>query len=211
MVTSFFMQHKRALPSLLAVFLAGVFLACTARAFDAGSLDTAFTSSVDGTVNAAVVQPDGKIIVGGAFANVNGVAHANLARLNADGSLDASYAATTVGSINTMVLQPGGQLIIGGTFTTVNGVAAGLLARLNTDGTLDTSFVGSTAEPASGSQINRLVCQSDGKILVVSEFVQIAYTPRGGTDYIPTYTFGRLNADGSADASFTSQQSVPYP
>ncbi len=38
-----------------------------------------------GGKNAFAVQPDGKVLVGGFFTSVNGLARTNLARLNADG------------------------------------------------------------------------------------------------------------------------------
>src|ERR1044071_8576979 len=42
-------------------------------------------------INAIVILPDDKILVGGAFGSVNGTLRTNLARLNADGSLDAPF------------------------------------------------------------------------------------------------------------------------
>ena len=41
-------------------------------------------------VCATAVQPDGKIIIGGAFTTYNGVSRNNIARLNANGSLDSA-------------------------------------------------------------------------------------------------------------------------
>jgi uncharacterized delta-60 repeat protein len=60
-----------------------------------GSLDTAFSTShgsgADNTVRAVAVQPDGRVVIGGDFTHVDGVARNYLARLNADGSLDTSF------------------------------------------------------------------------------------------------------------------------
>src|ERR1044071_2405587 len=44
-----------------------------------------------GDVFTMVRQDDGKVIIGGDFASVNGVPRANLARLNVDGSVDLSW------------------------------------------------------------------------------------------------------------------------
>jgi hypothetical protein len=44
-----------------------------------------------GRVNAIVVQPDGKMIVGGRFTAVNDVPRNNLARLNPNGSVDLTW------------------------------------------------------------------------------------------------------------------------
>ena len=38
-----------------------------------------------------VIQPDGKILVGGSFTSYNGVPSPRLIRLNADGSRDTSF------------------------------------------------------------------------------------------------------------------------
>ena len=53
------------------------------------SFDPGF--GVNGTVNAVVVQPDGKVIIGGEFTTVKGLARTNIARLNADGSGDPTF------------------------------------------------------------------------------------------------------------------------
>ena len=58
-----------------------------------GTLDTSFDppGGADGIVWALVVQPDGKIVVGGNFTTLGGVATSYLQRLNADGTPDASF------------------------------------------------------------------------------------------------------------------------
>ena len=66
-----------------------------ARVNSDGSLDSAFSisqgSGADAAVRAVAVQPDGRVVIGGDFTHVDGVARNYLARLNADGSLDASF------------------------------------------------------------------------------------------------------------------------
>ncbi len=68
----------------------------------------------DAPVRAIVVQPDGKIVIGGSFLNVNGVGRGGVARLNADGSLDAGFMADGVGAdavVLAMALQPDGRIV----------------------------------------------------------------------------------------------------
>jgi len=55
-----------------------------------------FTNGANSNVYSLAAQADGKILVGGAFANLGGQARANLGRLNADGSLDADGAAGSI-------------------------------------------------------------------------------------------------------------------
>lgn len=59
-----------------------------------GTLDTTFkpgTTVNIGYVSAMAVQPDGKVLVGGAFFSSSGTAPGNLARLNPDGTVDKSF------------------------------------------------------------------------------------------------------------------------
>ncbi len=157
-------------------------------------IDIGFALGANATVNTTVLQPDGKIIVGGGFTTYNGTACNYIARLNSDGSLDAAFTPGTGpnAAIHTAALQPDGKIIIGGFFTTYNGITRNYIARLNSDGSLDASF-----NPGSGA--NNLVIttsiQPDGKIII------------GG--YFTTYNglarsrIARLNSDGSLDAAFT--------
>ena len=74
------------------------FIAVTfyATALHAGTpLDGTFNASLNGSVSSIALQSDGKIIIGGGFTTVNGVAKSYIARLNADGSIDDSFAPTT--------------------------------------------------------------------------------------------------------------------
>src|SRR5713226_1657173 len=73
-----------------------------------GSLDTSFNpgSGTDfNSVSVLALQTDGKIVIGGLFASVNGTAHESIARLNTNGSLDTSF--------NTQATRGGGA---GGAF-----------------------------------------------------------------------------------------------
>ncbi|WP_198973221.1 delta-60 repeat domain-containing protein, partial [Xylophilus sp. ASV27] len=56
-----------------------------------GSLDTGFNPGANSTVYSLAVQPDGKVLVGGAFNQLGGQRRNGLARLNADGSLDTGF------------------------------------------------------------------------------------------------------------------------
>ena len=81
----------------------------------------------------------GKVLIGGAFTNINNFAVGGIARLNGDGTIDTNFdvnlnAGNTVRAI---AIQTDGRVVFGGDFTNVNGVALNYLARLNPDGTLD--------------------------------------------------------------------------
>ena len=105
-----------------------------------GSVDSSFIPATgSGTViyssdgnTSIVVQPDGKILIGGSFTSVNGTNRNHIARLNADGSLDSSFNPGTGanGIVRSLALQPDGKVLVGGDFTTVNGVVRPHVARL---------------------------------------------------------------------------------
>lgn len=56
-----------------------------------GDLDPTFTAEVNGSVESAVLEPSGKILIGGNFTRVNGSDRNYIARLNSDGSLDTTF------------------------------------------------------------------------------------------------------------------------
>lgn len=135
-----------------------------------GSLDNGFNTldGADANVRAITLQPDGRILIAGGFANYSGVLVNGFARLNADGTLDSGFnTGVESGAVNCSVVQPDGKIIIGGTLTTYDGAPIARIARLNVDGSLDGSF-----DPGDGANalINTMVMQGDGRILIGGGF-----------------------------------------
>jgi beta-propeller uncharacterized protein DUF5122 len=79
---------------LLAMAMPLLFLLLTAAVRGQSALD-GFDPNANGAVLVVVAQPDGKILVGGSFTTVLGVARNNIARLNPDGTLDRQLPDTT--------------------------------------------------------------------------------------------------------------------
>jgi uncharacterized delta-60 repeat protein len=77
-----------------------------------GSMDSSFSSSqgsgADDIVRAVVVQGDGKVVIGGDFTHVDGVARNHVARLNTDGSVDTTFdpGATLNGPVYALAVPP---------------------------------------------------------------------------------------------------------
>lgn len=171
-----------------------------------GTPDPSFVTGNGNDFDKAVydiaVQPDGKILLGGAFTNFRGVTQNYLTRLNPDGKKDTSFDAGTLYdkaiNVSNIVLQPDGRILISGLFSPTAGDYKNYLVRLNPDGTKDTSFnqaVGIDNERTGyGIGIRSVVLQNDGKILVGGEFD----TFQG----IPQNRLTRLNPDGTVDTSF---------
>ena len=165
----------------------------------AAFVDGAFNPVVDGSssfVAQTVIQPDGKIIIGGLFPSVGGVTRNNIARLNADGTLDSTFNPGTgaSGTVQSLAVQADGKILVGGNFATFNGTASARLARLNADGSFDTTF---TVGTGAASDVNAIVPLSDGKILIGGAFV--TYNGTTGVN-----RFARLNANGTLDTTFTT-------
>lgn len=85
-------------------------------------------------------QPDGRILLVGEFALVNGQTARNLARLRNDGTVDQTFPAGTDGVVNAVAAQLDGKILLGGFFQRVNGFTRVYVARLLEDGLLDSSY-----------------------------------------------------------------------
>jgi uncharacterized delta-60 repeat protein len=161
--------------------------------------DPTFNATTNGAVHAIAVQADGKVIVGGAFTQVNAVTHGRLARLNADGSLDATFTTgVTAGSnVYALAVLPDGHILVGGDFSQLAGIPKARIARLMPDGSVDSTFTTTVANdlaPAFG-QIDVILVQPDGKILIGGgAFNLVNGVARSG--------LARLNADGTLDGAF---------
>ena len=101
---------------------------CLTRIQADGHLDTTFNNGGSGFNSAAtsiILQPDGKMIVGGVFTTYNGVTcPARLVRINTDGSLDRTFngGSGTRGfnsgaNPSNLNLLNNGKIIVGGGFT----------------------------------------------------------------------------------------------
>ncbi len=170
-----------------------------ARLDAAGNLDGSFDTGVgfDGEVDAIALQADGKIVVGGFFYFMNGVARNRIARLNTDGSLDTSFDPGTGfdgNRVYALAIQPDGKIIVGGEFENCQGTAISRIARLNTNGSLDLTF--SPGPGITDGRVQAVAIQPDGKVVVGGYF----FTFNG----LPRYSLLRLNTNGSLDVSFNT-------
>jgi len=162
-----------------------------------GTVDTTFIPGIgaNGAVHAIVVQPDGKIIIGGSFLSYNGVSQYFVTRLNANGSIDTAFHIGTGFNqgVSSISLQSDGKIILGGQFTTYNGITVNNVVRLNTNGLHDPTF---NVGPQSLVNVTKTSIQSDGKILIAGHFGYV-------NSFTRTY-IARLNSDGTVDNTFTT-------
>lgn len=104
-----------------------------------GTLDNTFDpgAGFNGAVLSTSLQPDGKIIVGGAFTEFDGTPRNYIARLNADGTLDNTFDPgagfsfnTFPGTVFTTDVQTDGKIIAGGVFNNFDGTEQNRITRL---------------------------------------------------------------------------------
>jgi uncharacterized delta-60 repeat protein len=160
------------------------------------------------------LQPDGKIIAGGAAWNGTNFDFA-LARYNTDGSLDMSYGnngkvITAIGpkndKIRTLKIQSDWSVVVGGIAN--NGSNNDFaLARYTPNGTLDSTFGvnGTVLTPMSAGGNDMafsLAIQSDWSIVVGG----VAYN---GTDF--DFAMARYKTNGTLDSTFGTNGKVITP
>jgi uncharacterized delta-60 repeat protein len=162
-----------------------------------GTRDTTFNPGASGAshgasggVQALVVQPDGKIVVGGVFTMLAGQSRTNLGRLNPDGTIDPGFDPAPDGPwVDSLALQPDGKILVSGWFTRLAGQSCVCFGRLNPDGSLDATFSARAAD-----EVHSMAIQTDGKILVGGVF--------GVLNGVTRNNIGRYNTDGTLDTSF---------
>ena len=189
-----------------------VILFSLSSVYATGVLDPTFgtngvvTTSIGNSAGttAAVLQPDGKIVVLGYVELSNTDVDPLIVRYNSDGSLDTSFGE---GGIVRAPISPGrdyffaaalqtdGKIIAVGRTTPLDYSTENFLAlRYNQNGTLDSSFGTNGVVIMNRGSSNSVAVQADGKIVVAA----------GSSVF-------RLNAaDGSVDTSFADNGFLSY-
>jgi uncharacterized delta-60 repeat protein len=139
-----------------------------------------FDPNPNGAVRVIVVQPDGKILIGGDFTTLapNGgatVSRNYIARLNPDGTLDAAFNPSADGSVLSFAVLADGKVVAGGDFTNIGGQPRRHLARLDGTTGLADSF-----DPGPNGRVRTIAVQADGKILAGGDFGMVAGVERIG-------------------------------
>lgn len=184
-----------------AVFLTLLFLSGAPVIVQAQTADNLNANIVGVVVQVTVVQPDGKILIGGEFNSVLGVARNNIARLNVDGTLDLDFnpnasGAVSNGAVLSIAVQADGKVLAGGYFTNIGGQTRNRIARLDAvTGAADATFNLNATSPAiDATAVLSIKAQSDGKILVGGVFTNIGGQTRNN--------IARFNSDGTLDTTF---------
>jgi len=176
-----------------------------------GGFDASFNigTGPNSFVNAVTVQPDGRILVGGAFTQFNGSPARYIVRLNPNGSRDAFFegsgacpnACVLVNFVQQIIIQNDSKILIAtpGVNNIQNTSLSGTVERFHPDGTKDTSFNALPLGTVANLQLGptRMALQPDGTILA---------TPgrwlTSGDTAMPYAYLRRLSATGSLDLSY---------
>jgi len=173
-----------------------------------GTPDSGFDLGLwmDDAVNTVVVQPDGRILFGGAFQIVDGYARRSAARLEANGFLDAGFdacVASSSGSGTTALalLSDGKILMSGGNFAFSTGAYRVGIARLNPNGDLDTSYAPQQGINF-GSVAFTLARRANGTALLGGNFSAYNGTSRGGLVQLTTNGYPEAGFEPGAGINF---------
>src|SRR5271165_685951 len=201
-----------------------------------GSVDLTFTPNPSGgQVFAIAFQSDGKMLVGGEFTAIGGLARGYVARLSSTGKADTSgFDPEANGAVYALAIQSDGKVVMGGSFTAV-------IPQTGTSGgtpTTTTNQYGQTITlPAAGrnatqpiyinhlarintdgtldgtffpdpsATVQALAVQADGRLLVGGAMTSFAQNGN------PTGTIrnfiGRVGTDGSLDGGFDPDANAP--
>lgn len=166
------------------------------RALPDGTVDSAFTqTTIAGSTRAIRTQPDGKVVLFGAFIGVGGSGMQYLARLNADGTRDTTFYYNLNGQPaiafggNQMVMLDTGFIIVG-SFSAIEGTTQNYIVKINFDGRIDPTFA-----PVLNSTCSSIVLTHDKKLLITGAFTTVNGTSR-------LYS-ARMNQDGTLDTTYT--------
>lgn len=174
--------------------------------FDGDGQFSAIIESDYMDISTMVLQPDGKILIGG-YAGAFEADSFMVVRILSNGGLDQSFAGggiliTGVGEdytdVNSLLVQSDGKILATG-YATFNGNEDFTVVRYNSNGTLDNSFSGDGIAHVTISdhddRVYSSLLQPDSKIVIAG----YAYNTITGKE---SFAAARLNPDGTLDNNF---------
>ena len=165
------------------------------RVDSTGKIDKGFLPipGANKDIVAAIVQPDQKLIIAGAFTRLNNELRSHLGRLNADGSLDTTFNTSVPldDYIQAVAVQSTGKVLYGSSYINSS------FLRVNSDGSADPGFL--QCDKSSG-EYRQITILTGDSILVNGDFAGFRNPSIGNQTgkYIV-----KLAPNGALDPSFT--------
>lgn len=157
----------------------------------AGDVDPAFDPGLGANnfLRTLLVQPDGRLLIGGAFTTFDGINRGRVARLESNGQLDLTFDPGDGANalVNSIARRRDGRVVLAGNFSSFAGLAFNRLTLLAENGAPERNLWASTFDAAVSS-----VALTAGQDEVLA----------GGAFTLPTRGITRLLANGGVDISF---------
>lgn len=153
---------------------------------DASFEAPSFAGGLSQQLTDIALQPDGKLLVSGFFATVNGVSRPTVVRLHPAGNVDMTFLGPGLPSPGGLSVLPDGKIYFISTGSTAGGAGE---YRLNSDGTVDATFVG---DPNLSPSSYKVSIDGAGRIVYFGFGQQ-------------NFNVYRLTTIGSNDLSFDSK------
>lgn len=121
-------------------------------------------------LEAMILQPDGKLVLGGRFASNDPFANFTVLRANADGSMDRTFNASMASifdDVKALAVRQDSKILIAGSFNWIGKASRGNIARLQADGKVDNTFY--PGQLVDGV-VNTFSLDQEGNITLAGEF-----------------------------------------
>jgi uncharacterized delta-60 repeat protein len=164
-----------------------------------GSLDASFDpgTGANDIVFTVIPSADGGYFAGGSFTTYRGTARRGVAKINSDGTLNTNFVPPVLASpfhVLCLATQADGKLLVGS--DNAFGSNTNLCVRLNLDGSRDLTFTNRISASFGFAEINSIVPQPDGKILLAGSFSNTG--------------IARVNTNGAPDSTFVPSGGVSF-
>jgi uncharacterized delta-60 repeat protein len=170
-----------------------------------GLVLTKISASSTDIARTVMVQPDGKIVVGGNSFNSSGLSDAAIVRIKSNGKYDLNFGTAGISTIQggffcDMDFLPNGKIIVAGSGVSPSNFNNYIVYRLNPNGSIDNSFGNNGSVAVSINGVNMIcfdVVVQDGKIILGG------YIDNGGGGQHKLLVI-RLNKNGTLDNTFAT-------
>jgi len=165
-----------------------------------GSLDASFDpgAGANDVIFTVIPAEDGGYFAGGLFTNYRGTARRGVAKISPDGTVNTNFVPQITANpfrVFCLATQADGKLLVGSDDSF--GSNTNICLRLNSDGSRDLTYTNRiSASPFGFAEINSVVPQPDGKILLGGSFSNTG--------------IARVNTNGAPDSTFVPSGGVSF-